>query len=346
MGEFIVSMVRVGVLGATGYTAYELINILLNHPQVKLELATSRQDAGGELSAVHPSLASRCDLRVETFDPAATSERCDVVFSCLPHAASASSVKPLLDAGTRVIDLSADYRLNDVETYEQWYGGEHPDPARVGSTPYGMPELFGEQLFEANLIANPGCYPTSAIMPLAPLMLADLIETNDIIVDAKSGVSGAGRSPKLGSLFAECNENFSAYAVGTHRHGPEIGQILARRTGVQPEIIFTPHLVPMQRGILATIYARPKPGRSLEDVMNCWQEFYAQQPFVRVVSHLPATKYTSGTNYCDMTARESGGRLILLCALDNLLKGASGAAVQNLNCMWGWNPQLGLRSGN
>jgi N-acetyl-gamma-glutamyl-phosphate reductase len=337
-----VSKARVGILGATGYTAFELLKILLRHPHVEVVLATSRKDHGTLVSHTHPALHGLTDLKLEPFVPEKASQLCDVIFSCLPHAASAASVRPLVDAGTRVVDFSADYRLNDIETYNQWYGGDHPDPDRVGSTPYGLPELFGDQLADALLVANPGCYPTSAILPLAPLIRDGKIATDGIIVDAKSGVSGAGRTPKLATLFGECNESITAYSVNTHRHGPEIGQIITRFSGAEVDVIFTPHLVPMYRGILATIYAEPAAGVTASDVLDHWRTFYSGHPFIRVVEHLPATKFTSNTNYCDMTARDAGGRLILLCSLDNLMKGASGAAVQNLNQMMGWPADSGF----
>jgi N-acetyl-gamma-glutamyl-phosphate reductase len=337
-----VSTVRAGILGATGYTAVELLKILLRHPLVEVVLATSRQDHGKPLAEVHPTLAGRTNLRLGPFEATAATAACDVVFSCLPHAASASSVRPLVDAGIHVIDFSADYRLNDVATYHTWYGGKHPDPTRVGHVPYGLPELFADQIAHAKLVANPGCFPTSAILPLAPLILHEQIRPQGIIVDSKSGLTGAGRSPKLATMYAECNESIAAYAVGTHRHGPEIRQILSRRTGVDTDVLFVPHLVPMDRGILSTIYAQPMNGSSAKQVLECWREFYKDAPFIRVVDHLPATKFTSGTNYCDMTARDVEGTLVLISAIDNLMKGASGAAVQNLNQVMGWDATLGF----
>jgi N-acetyl-gamma-glutamyl-phosphate reductase len=329
-------MIRVGILGATGYTALELIKILLRHPEVKITALTSRQEGRPHISSIHPSLTGRLDLCLEDFGAGALADRCDCVFSCLPHAASAESAKALLAAGVRVIDFSADYRLDDAATYKNWYDHEHPDAERLGKTPYGLPELFREQIPSAKLIANPGCYPTSAILPLAPFLKIGLIEPTDIIVDSKSGVSGAGRTPKLGTLFPECNESISAYSVGKHRHQPEIEQILGRATGKQVEVIFTPHLVPMDRGILSVCYARPTRAISEEEAFGALQEFYAGQPFVRVVKHLPATKDTAHTNFIDITARIVRGRLVLISAEDNLIKGASGAAVQNFNLMFGF----------
>ncbi len=248
----------------------------------------------------------------------------------------------LLQAGCRVIDLSADYRLGSPALYQKWYGEAHPDPGRLGQTPYGLPELFGDQLKEAKLIANPGCYPTSAILPLAPLLKEGLIEPTSIVVDSKSGVSGAGRTPKVSNLYCECNESFSAYSVGNHRHQPEIIDILSRFSGIEPHLVFTPHLVPMERGILSTIYVRPKSGTTANQIRECLVGYYSPHPFVRQISHLPATRFTARTNYCDISVRENDGWIILLSTIDNLIKGASGAAVQNLNCMFGFEQTLGL----
>lgn len=333
---------QVGIVGCSGYTAIEAIKLLLRHPQVEIAAATSRQADGTTICDMHPQLTNRLSLVVEDLSPAQLAERCDVVLCCLPHAASAPIVSQLLDGGTRVIDLSADYRLSNAPLYEQWYGGKHPDPGRLGQTPYGLPELFQDQIREAQLVANPGCYPTSAILPLAPLIQESLIEASGIIVDSKSGVSGAGRTPKLGNMYAEVNESFSAYAIGTHRHQPEIVDIIGRFAGREPGLVFTPHLVPMDRGILSTIYARPTNGVSANQIRECLVGFYHGQPFIRIVSHLPATKHVAGTNFCDISVRENGGWIILISALDNLIKGASGAAVQCLNVMFNFDPVLGL----
>jgi N-acetyl-gamma-glutamyl-phosphate reductase len=264
------------------------------------------------------------------------------VFSCLPHAASAIVIKDLLAAGKRVVDFSADYRLNDVETYAQWYGEEHPDPERVGRTAYGLPELFAELIPDAQLVANPGCYPTSAILALVPLLRDNLIDPRDIIVDSKSGVSGAGRTPKLTTLFSECNESISAYNVGRHRHTPEIDQILGRAIGQQVEVVFTPHLVPMDRGILTTAYARPLREKSENQLLEVFRSFYNSKPFVRVVDHLPGTKDSVGTNFCDVTVRTVRGRILVMSCLDNLIKGAAGVAVQNFNLMYGFDEKTAL----
>ena len=329
-------MIRVAILGASGYTALELCRLLMRHPEVEITTLTTRQQGRPSLAEVHPALAGRLDLALEQLTTAEVAERADCVFSCLPHGVSASVVPQLLDGGTRVIDFGADYRLNDVAVYSEWYGTKHPDPDRVGRVTYGLPELFGEQIPAADLIANPGCYPTSAILALAPLLAARKIEASGIIVDAKSGVSGAGRSPKLTTHYPECNESISAYNVGRHRHTPEIDQVLSHVAGEVLSVIFTPYLVPMDRGILTTTYSTPVATQTEEDLLQVMRDFYAEMPFVRVVDHLPGTKDTRDSNFCDVTVRVVRGRVITISCLDNLIKGASGAAVQNFNLMFGF----------
>jgi len=329
-------MTRVAILGATGYTALELIKILLRHPGAEIVAVTSRQEGQPHIAMIHPSLTGRVDLRLEDLSPAEVAARAECVFSCLPHGASATVIPRLLDAGSRVVDFSADYRLNDAEVYAQWYGQKHADPQRVGKVVYGLPELFREQIPPSQLVANPGCYPTSAILALAPLLKAGLIDPLTIIVDSKSGVSGAGRTPKLTTHYPECNESISAYNVGRHRHTPEIEQILGIAAGTAVEVIFSPHLVPMDRGILTTTYSQPTRQVSEEEVLQTIRDFYESEPFVRVVDHFPGTKDSLGTNFCDVTARVVRGRVLTFSCLDNLIKGASGAAVQNFNLMYGY----------
>jgi len=335
-------MTRVAILGATGYSALELIKLLLRHPQAEITTVTSRQEGSPPIAMVHPSLTGRLDLRLEDLGPVAVAGRADCVFSCLPHGVTTTLVPHLLSAGARVIDFSADYRLRDPEAYAQWYGQKHGDPEHLPTAVYGLPELFREQIAPARLIANPGCYPTSAILALAPLLKAGAIEPTDIIVDSKSGVSGAGRTPKLTTHYPECNESVSAYNIGRHRHTPEIDQVLSTASGAAVNVIFTPHLIPMDRGILTTAYSRPKPGMTEEKLLDTLRDFYADEPFVRVVDHLPGTKDSAGTNYCDITARLVRDRVITISCLDNLIKGAAGAAVQNFNVMHGYAETTGL----
>lgn len=329
-------MIRVAVLGATGYSALELIRLLLRHPEVAITAVTSRQEGNPPLASVHPSLHGRTNLNLENLGPAELAGRAECVFSCLPHGVTTELVPPLLKAGCRVIDFSADYRLRDPAVYADWYGHPHGDPAHLGEAVYGLPELFRGRIREARLIANPGCYPSSAILALTPLVRAGLIDPLSMIIDAKSGVSGAGRTPKLTTLYPECNESVSAYNVGRHRHTPEIEQIISMGSGDrQVQVIFTPHLVPMDRGILSTTYSQPTGDVDEERLLATLRDAYAGEPFVRVVDHLPATKDSAGTNYCDITARLVRGRVMTISCLDNLVKGAAGAAVQNLNVMYG-----------
>ena len=335
-------MVKVAVLGATGYTALEAIKILLRHPQAEIVAVTSRQEGNTPISSVHPSLVGRLDLPLEDLSPDEVGKRADCVFGCLPHCASAEILPKVLAAGAKVVDFSADYRLDDAATYLEWYGHEHPDAGRLGTTVYGLPELFRERIRRQSLVANPGCYSTSAILPLAPLLKSGLFEADDIIIDSKSGVSGAGRQPKLMTHFPECNESMSAYNVGRHRHTPEIEQVIARHAGVRPAVIFTPQLAPMDRGILSTIYIRPRKKLAEGDVMSLLREAYADERFVRVVDHLPGTKDTVDTNFCDITARVVRDRVLLISCLDNLVKGAAGAAVQNFNVLFDLPETMGL----
>jgi len=335
-------MITVAVLGATGYTALEAIKILLRHPQAKLVAVTSRQEGKPPIATVHPSLVGRLDLPLEDLEPEEVGKRADCVFGCLPHCASAEILPRVLAAGAKVVDFSADYRLDDADTYLEWYGHEHPDAGRLGGTVYGLPELFRERIVGQQLVANPGCYATSAILPLAPLVKAGLVEPADIIIDSKSGVSGAGRQPKLMTHFPECNESMSAYNVGRHRHTPEIEQVIARHAGPRPSVIFTPQLAPMDRGILSTIYIRPKQPITEDQVMQLLRDAYESERFVRVVDHLPGTKDTVDTNFCDITARVVRDRVLLISCLDNLVKGAAGAAVQNFNVLFDLPEHAGL----
>jgi N-acetyl-gamma-glutamyl-phosphate reductase len=335
-------MTRVAILGATGYSALELIKLLLRHPNVEIALLTSRQEGSPHVASVHPSLTGRLDLRCEDAGPEVVTARADCIFSCLPHGTTSRLVPQLLKPGKRVIDFSADYRLDHPHVYRQWYEEEHHDPARLGKTVYGLPELFRGQIAAAQLVANPGCYPTSAILALAPLLKSRLIDPRDIVIDSKSGVSGAGRTPKLHTHFPECNESVSAYNVGRHRHTPEIEQVLSKAVEQQVEVIFTPHLIPMDRGILTTAYASVRPGISEENLFEALNAFYAEERFVRVVRHLPATKDTVGSNYCDITVRLVRGRAVVVSCLDNLIKGAAGAAVQNFNLMYGYSEATAL----
>jgi len=338
-------MIPVAVVGASGYAARELMGILARHPYAELVMATSRADESPTVDSLHPSLRRIVDLTCTPFDADRVAETARFAFLALPHAASLDVTPALRERGVRVIDLSADYRLKDPVVYADWYSHEHSDPGGLAEAVYGLPEIYRDRIPNANLIANPGCYTSTSILSLAPLIAEDLIERKSIIIDAKSGVSGAGRSPKLTTHYPECNENFSAYGVGRHRHTPEIDQVLSdvgRLTGEPVEVLFTPHLVPMDRGILATIYAEPKREVSERDLKDLYNEFYKDSPFVRLCDGLPGTKDSAYTNFFDMTLRVVRGRILIVACLDNLLKGASGVAVQNFNLMIGQDETLGL----
>jgi N-acetyl-gamma-glutamyl-phosphate reductase len=335
-------MARVAVLGATGYSALELFKILVRHPHIEITAATTRSDDRPRLDEVHPVLAGRVDLVCENLSPAEVASRADIVFCCLPHGVTAEVVPDLLAGGARVIDLSADYRLKDPAAYAKAYGHAHPDTAGLAEAVYGLPELYRDQIKKARLIANPGCYPTSAILPLQPLLEGGWVKPTDIIIDSKSGVSGAGRNPTPKNIFVEVNENVSAYNTGTHRHEPEIEQVLTDKSGQSVDVLFSPHLMPMDRGILSTIYAAPAREASADELLEVLKTRYRNEPFVRVSKTAPTTKQTSHTNYCDMTVRVVGGRVVLISAEDNLIKGAAGQAVQNMNLLCDWPETTGL----
>lgn len=336
-------MTKVAILGGSGYTALELIKILLRHPAVEIVAVTSRQKDTPRLAELHPSLTGRIELRCEPFDAdrlATLGVQC--VFSCLPHGASMSSVPSLLQRGMRVVDLSADYRLHDPNVYAQWYGESHADLAHLAQAVYGLPELYGDAIATAQLVANPGCYPQTGILGLAPLVAGHYVEPRRIIVDSKSGVSGAGRTPKLTTHFPECNESVSAYQVGKHRHTPEIEQALSEVADEPVEILFTPHLIPMDRGIFSTIYAVPHRPMNERELLELYRAYYASAPFVRAVEHLPATKDCAGTNFFDVTVRVVRDTIVVLACEDNLIRGASGVAVQNFNRMYGHDERTAL----
>lgn len=336
-------MTKIAILGGSGYTALELIKILLRHPHAEIVAVTSRQEGTPLVAEMHPSLAGRIGLRLEPLDAdklVAKGVQC--VFGCLPHGISMEAIPPLIDRGLRVVDLSADYRLRDPNVYAQWYGESHHDLVNLTQAVYGLPEIYGDDIHTAQLVANPGCYPQTAILGLAPLVAGKHVDLKNIIVDSKSGVSGAGRTPKLNFHFPECNESVVAYNVGKHRHTPEIEQALSDIAGEPVEVIFTPQLVPMDRGIYSTIYAAPDRAFSENQLLDLYRAYYANAPFVRVVKHVPATKDTVHTNFLDITVRVVRGKILILAAEDNLVRGASGVAVQNFNRMYGYDEKTGL----
>ena len=338
---------KVGIINVTGYAGSELARLLYRHPEVQLMGVTGRSAAGQKLGEVFPHL-SDIDLTIE----AELSASVDLVFSALPHKASAEAVVPFLQHGLRVVDISADFRIKDVAEYERWYDVTHPCPEYLEEAVFGLTELHKEELPAARLVANPGCYATAAILALAPAVKEGLIQP-DIIVDGKSGVSGAGRGMSLFTHFSEVNESVQAYSVEGHRHMPEMVQELALLSaGVQPRITFLPHLIPMTRGILDTCYAPLRDG-ALESAQNTqghllelYRDFYKSDPFVQVVDTPPATKHTLGNNLCIIypTVDPRAGRLIVIACLDNLVKGAAGQAIQNMNVMAGLPEREGLEA--
>jgi N-acetyl-gamma-glutamyl-phosphate reductase len=329
-------MGRAVVAGANGYAGMVLVQLMAGHPGVELAQLTSRSFAGKPYREVFPLL----DLDGEFAAEPRLDDGVDVVFSCLPHNVGAGLAAAWLEAGVKVIDMSADFRLQDPALYPRWYRQEHPAAGLLGRAVLGLPELHAEELKGADLIAVPGCYSTAAILALAPAAAAGLI-AGDVVVDAKSGVSGAGRSPSLGVHFSEVNESVHAYAVAGHRHLPELTQELGRLNGAAPRITFVPHLVPMTRGILATCYFDPK--GSIAELREAYQEFYSGQPFTKVVDTPPATKQAAGTNLCLVNVSEQDGKAVVTSALDNLVKGASGQGVECFNLAFGLDRTAGLQ---
>lgn len=339
-------MLNAAIVGASGYTGLELIRLLHRHPEVAIACLTSEQSAGRRISDVFHTLRGRCDVMLENLEPFQVAEKADFVFTALPHKTAMEVVPVFLKLGKKVIDLSADYRLADPAVYGQWYE-PHTNPVNLKKAVYGLPEIRRAKIKKTKLTANPGCYPTSIILGLAPLLEAGLIDLTGIIADSASGVSGAGRSGKVESLYCEVNEGYKAYSVGgVHRHTPEIEQELSLLADDDVKITFTPHLAPMDRGILSTIYCMPKKAVTAEMLVRHYAEFYSAEPFVRILSRgaLPSTSFVRGSNFCDIAPilDERTGRIIIISAIDNLVKGASGQAVQNMNLMCGFPETMGL----
>jgi N-acetyl-gamma-glutamyl-phosphate reductase len=352
MLNFVFMKLSVGILGATGLTGVELVRLLLRHPGVEIAWLSSESQAGAAYAAVYPALEGRLPAAVATLISMADAREAsqknapDAVFSCLPHAASAEAVEPFLNNGkTKVIDLSADYRLSDASVYNKTYAHAHPNPERLKEAVYGLTEIHRDKIAKARLVANPGCYPTSILLPLIPLLRGGVIARDGIIADSKSGVSGAGRKATEGTHYYFVNESFSAYKVGdTHRHLPEIAEQLSAASGHSVAPLFTPHLVPMERGILSTIYADLAPGKTAADAEAAWNKAYAGSPFVRPVKEFPKTADVARSNECRFKAYQPAGtnKLIVVSVLDNMVKGASGQALQNFNVMFGIEETEGL----
>ncbi len=338
-------MVKIGIYGASGYTGQELIRLLLRHPQVEIAAITSRQYKGLPLSRVFPGFQGLTDMTFSDYSPEEVAALCDIVFLALPHSVSMKAAPVFHEAGKKVIDLSADFRIREVKTYEKWYG-IHTAPSLLSEAVYGIPELYRAAIAESSFIANPGCYPTSVILGLAPLLTGKYIDHTSIIVDAKSGVSGAGREPRTGTLFCEVAEGFKAYNVGSHRHTPEMEQELSLLAGESVTISFTPHLLPVNRGILSTIYAGLTKKATTAELLGIYGDFYRNEGFIRVCNEgvLPNISAVRGTNFCHigLVVDERTNRVVVISAIDNLVKGAAGQAIQNMNILCGFIEDTGL----
>lgn len=342
--------IKAGIIGITGYTGEELLKILSRHPGVELSMLASRSaETPKPVKDIYPHL-SNINLTYEKADAATVSSKSDVVFLALPHKVSFEVVPDIIKAGKKVIDLSADFRLENKDTYEKWYGGTHTAGNLLENAVYGLPELYREKIKKAGLVANPGCYPTSIILGCAPAIKHKLADTSSIIIDSKSGISGAGRKATE-EYFKNENGNFRPYNVaGAHRHTPEIEQELSKVAGTPVTVTFTPHLIPIERGMLSTVYMNLLKKITAAEATALYQEFYKDEPFVRILTekNLPGTKNVSGTNFCDIAVRvdERTNRLVIMSAIDNLLKGASGQAVENMNIMFGFDEKEALLTVN
>jgi len=345
MGE--IGRIPVGIVGASGYGGVQLVRLLLDHPGVELAYLGGESSAGKLFSDLYPHLEHRTDLIIEPIDLDKIGDRCQVVFLSLPNGLAYQMAPTLVQKGCKVLDLSADYRFSNLQTYQDWYGGDRTDNDVAVTAVYGLPELYRDQIAEAQLVGCPGCYPTASLLGISPLLKQGLIVPETAIIDAKSGTSGGGRQAKTNLLLAEADQSLGAYSVARHRHTPEIEQICSDLAGHEVLIQFTPHLIPMVRGILATIYATMRdPGLVRDDLITIYQAFYRSSPWVKILPSgtYPQTKWAYGTNLCyiGIEVDPRTGRVIVMSAIDNLMKGQAGQAVQCLNLMMGWSETLGL----
>lgn len=338
-------MIRVGIYGGSGYTGQELLRLLTGHPEVRVVAATSRRYEGVPVSEVYPVFAGLTDLVYTNASPEAVADAVDLIFLALPHGISMDLAPVFVKTGRKVIDLSADFRIGDVASYEAWYG-PHRATETLREAIYGLPEIHRDQIRRASFVANPGCYPTSIILGLAPALKSSWIDPDSVIADSKSGVSGAGREPQVGSLYCEVEGSFKAYKVAQHRHTPEIEQELGLLAGRELKISFTPHLLPVKRGILSTIYAKLTRDVTAAEATALYQAFYQDEPFVRVLKagQFPSLSSVVGSNFCDIgvTVDKRTGRMVVVSVIDNLIKGASGQAIQNMNLIFGLDERTGL----
>ncbi len=336
-------MIRTAIIGASGYTGAESIRILLKHPEVKLTYLTALPEECGKVSEIFPEFKGRCEMNIEPLDLSKLHDVSDVVLCCLPHKVSMGFVPKLLAAGQKVVDFSADYRLKDIGIYEKFYQVEHSDTENVKRAAYGLPELFRDEIEGKDLVANPGCFPTGAILAIAPLLKQRLIDPSSIIVSAVTGISGAGNKPMSKFHFPNMNDNLFPYGVGTHRHMPEMEQLAALVSGQKyAQVLFQPHAGPFDRGILSAIYTRPDVQVASEQLTELYHDFYASEPFVQVCSEAPAVKDVAHTNHCHVYPTVVKDTVVCFSAIDNLVKGASGQAIQNMNLIFGLEETLGL----
>ncbi|MCO7127339.1 N-acetyl-gamma-glutamyl-phosphate reductase [Sporolactobacillus shoreicorticis] len=337
---------KAGIVGANGYSGAELIRLLLNHPQIKLEMLIAHTNAGTDIQSIYPHFDGIVERTLEDFDADELAKRVDVVFFATPAGVSKHLLPDCLNHGLICIDLSGDFRLKNPQDYADWYQKEPADEALFGDAVYGLAEVNRRRIEGATFISNPGCYPTAALLGLAPVLKNDVIDMTSIIIDGKSGVSGSGKKEVLSNLFCEVNENVKAYKLGRHQHTPEIEQMIAQMSGEQTAITFTTHLIPMTRGLMCTTYANLKQGFSTRELLERYETFYEKSPFVRIrpLGSWPATKEVIGSNYCDIGLNVDGRtrRLTIVSVIDNIVKGAAGQAVQNLNIIKGWDEQTGL----
>jgi len=336
-------MLKVGIIGVTGYAGEALIGILLKHPEVRIVSLSAKIEEPQLIEEIFPKFKNRISLICAEPNIKEINAKCDLLFLALPHTVSMQIVPKLLSGKKKVIDLSADYRLKDARIYEKFYGMKHKDKIHLKQAIYGLPELYRNKIKTANFVANPGCYPTCAILALAPLVALNLVDLDSIIIDAKSGVTGAGRKIAEGFLFSEINDDFKAYKINTHQHMPEINQVLSKFAGKKIDVTFVPHLLPLNRGIFETIYVKKSKGKS-QNLTHLYKKFYNKEPFVRIKEEgvYPGLKDVVGTNFCDIGIKDCGEKIIIVVTIDNLLKGASGQAAQNMNIMYKFPEMMGL----
>ncbi|MHA2009568.1 MAG: N-acetyl-gamma-glutamyl-phosphate reductase [Promethearchaeota archaeon] len=340
--------IKAGILGATGYVGSELIRILSHHPEVEIKVLTSQKHNDQIYHTIYENFSNICDLKCEENDLEVLANQLDIIFLALPHGVTSKMITEKILNMVQVIDLSADFRLNSIEAYEKWYENKHQNENLIRRAVFGLCEWKRREINEAKLIANPGCYPTCALLCLLPLVKEGIIDTKGIIIDAKSGISGAGRSLNLATHFTECNESIKAYKVMSHRHTPEIEQQLSEINGNAINILFTPHLVPMNRGILCTCYGDLKEQVNFDEIKQVFEKYYSKENFIRLKRKgvLPETRWVKGSNYCDIgfTIDKRASKIIIIGAIDNLIKGAAGQAVQNMNIMFNLEETMGLKS--